>query len=269
MRGVVPLSNLTNRVANERGSVDGSHTNEQSGMRSARAQQSATSGYCLSTRHPVESEERPTLAGSDALAERLDLAIRELDHKEERIRILEQELETLKSGQPTQVESESPPRASPPSETHDEAVACLARDVSATDPSGGGVQWHRVTVAASPSLRPSLAPTSQRRAERRLAELQVEFDSETQFYAGITQDISEGGVFIATYCIQPVGTALGLSFELPCGTKVETRGTVRWLRDPSHNARPGMGVAFDELSADSLAAIGRFCSQHVPLYVEV
>lgn len=264
------MSNLTNRMANERGSVNASHASEQSGMRLTPAQQRTPSGYSLATGCAVESEERPTLAGADALAERLDLVIRELGHKEEKIRILEHELEALRSIRPTLSQSESHlvAQTSAPSKVAEHEVqASPASDVPATDP-GGSIQWHHVTVSTAPSQRPSLAPNSQRRAERRPVELHVEFDSDTQFYAGITRDISEGGVFIATYRVQPVGTKLGLCFELPCGTRIETRGTVRWQREPSHDVRPGMGVAFDELSAESMAAIGRFCSEHAPLYVE-
>lgn len=268
MRGVVPLSKLTKRVANERGSTDEAPANELSGARLARAQSLTTSGYQLTHARPLESEETPTLASVDALAVRLDLVMRELGQKEEKIRILEQELEALRSLRPAPSQAESPLDVAT-AEVRAQVDASPMNDVPIPDPSEGIVQWHHVTVGGGASQRPSLPPTSQRRAERRPAELQVEFDSDTQFYAGITQDISEGGVFIATYCVHPVGTTLGLCFELPCGTKVETRGTVRWLREPSHTTRPGMGVAFDELSAESLAAISRFCSQHVPLYVEI
>ena len=83
--------------------------------------------------------------------------------------------------------------------------------------------------------------------------------------------MSEGGVFIATYRVQPVGTPLRLAFELPCGTKVTARGEVRWIREgdgDSNDGRPGMGIAFTSLPEAALLAIGRFCRQRPPLYME-
>lgn len=49
-------------------------------------------------------------------------------------------------------------------------------------------------------------PPSQRRTPRRSCELELEFTEDSHFYAGLTQDISQGGVFIATYRLFPVGS---------------------------------------------------------------
>jgi uncharacterized protein (TIGR02266 family) len=130
-----------------------------------------------------------------------------------------------------------------------------------------------VAVALRASTLPPASdslPPSQRRAPRRACELELEFTEETQFYTGLTQDISEGGVFIATYRLFPIGSRLELSFDLPDGTKISTWGRVRWLREESpHGSRPGMGVEFGELSEAMLEAIVRFCEQRPPLYMEV
>jgi uncharacterized protein (TIGR02266 family) len=130
-----------------------------------------------------------------------------------------------------------------------------------------------VAVALRASTLPPGAdsiPPSQRRTPRRVCELELEFTEETQFYTGLTQDISEGGVFIATYRLFPIGSRLELSFELPDGTKINTWGRVRWLREESpHGSRPGMGVEFGDLTEEMLAAITRFCEQRPPLYMEV
>ncbi len=119
------------------------------------------------------------------------------------------------------------------------------------------------------NVRDSAAP-SQRRAPRRSCELELEFTEDTHFYAGLTQDISQGGVFIATYRLLPVGSRLDLSFDLPDGTEIRTRGEVKWLREGACSGeRPGMGVAFSELSEDALIAIHRFCSERPPLYIDI
>jgi len=113
-------------------------------------------------------------------------------------------------------------------------------------------------------------PPSQRRAPRRSCEIELEFTEDTHFYAGLTQDISQGGVFIATYKVLPVGHRLQLEFDLPDGMHVSANGEVRWLRETaSATSRPGMGVAFLDLPDDSREAITEFCRKRPPLYMDV
>jgi uncharacterized protein (TIGR02266 family) len=103
--------------------------------------------------------------------------------------------------------------------------------------------------------------------ERR--DLDLEFTEETEFFAGLNQDMAQGGVFVATYRRVPVGTALTLELELPCGTHVTARGRVAWLRDTGYgHCRPGLGVQFTQLSRAALLAIARYARHVPPLYVE-
>jgi uncharacterized protein (TIGR02266 family) len=111
-----------------------------------------------------------------------------------------------------------------------------------------------------------------RRADRRSKpriELQAEVSmtSDTQPYAGLTGDVSSGGLFVATYAPLAVGTSVDLRFELPTGL-VHARGIVRWKREASDGISPGMGVAFEALDADSAACLERFCRSRPPLYVD-
>src|SRR5690606_38943129 len=78
---------------------------------------------------------------------------------------------------------------------------------------------------------PGAAESDDRRSEPRiLRQFEVEFNYETHFFAGLTLDISNGGLFIATYHLLPVGTPLSLSFQLPNETRLSVRGEVRWVR---------------------------------------
>jgi uncharacterized protein (TIGR02266 family) len=126
-------------------------------------------------------------------------------------------------------------------------------------------------MSLPPPSQPDAVPPSRRREPRRVCELELEFTDETHFYAGITQDLSQGGVFIATYRVFPVGSRLELGFQLPDGTEVRARGVVRWVRGEGtpEDERPGMGVAFSELSESALAAIAAFCRERAPLYMEL
>lgn len=248
-----------------------SRTSEFSAVEVSSPYQRTLSGcHARPNEDAFDGQEVPTLAGPDSLADRLTRALDALGERDRQIRLLEQRLEDLNGGQSTSPESRSQLRALAPSAANrgtsnagPEAIKDAGlRESVPPAPTTSTVQWHSITVQTAP-------PKSQRRTERHAIELPVEFDLETEFYAGITRDISEGGVFIATYCIQPIGTIIGLAFELPCGTRIETRGTVRWIRDTAHTSRPGMGVAFTALSAESLAAIANFCRHNAPLYVEL
>jgi uncharacterized protein (TIGR02266 family) len=114
--------------------------------------------------------------------------------------------------------------------------------------------------------RPSSA--ERRRRERHNCEFEVEFLSDTHFMSGITQDLSEGGIFIATYQRLPIGTKVELSFELPGEQRVETEGEVRWIRDERGDTRPGLGIAFTKLSLEALARITAYCAATPSHYYE-
>ncbi len=70
--------------------------------------------------------------------------------------------------------------------------------------------------------------------------LAITLSGENNFYAGLTEDISEGGVFIATHRLLPIGTPVVMSFSLPHARKIlEVHGVVRWLRGPDALRKPG------------------------------
>ncbi len=114
------------------------------------------------------------------------------------------------------------------------------------------------------------APDSDRRgSDRVVLEVEVGFVSESNFYAGLSMDVSTGGLFVATWQAHPVGTRVLLSFVLPGGKTVTTPGVVRWVRAAGDDdAPPGMGVAFSGLSPDDLSSIEAFCKRRQPMYYD-
>lgn len=138
-------------------------------------------------------------------------------------------------------------------------------------------------AALQPALRPAASdapPPSQRMpgskrwnrriTGRKVIEVDVGVASASNFYAGITLDVSTGGLFVATYQIEPVGTPVAVSLVLPDGHSVWAKGVVCWVRDRRVDATeefvPGMGVRFTSLEAEDRAAIDRFCSVRPPMY---
>jgi uncharacterized protein (TIGR02266 family) len=123
----------------------------------------------------------------------------------------------------------------------------------------------------SPLTTLSADAIERRRTPRRKLEAEVGFASDTNFYAGFTEDISEGGLFVATVMLLEVGSRVTLSFALPDGHEITTSGVVRWLRDPhaeSADCAPGMGVQFEHVEPEDLEHIRRFVALREPLFFE-
>lgn len=119
--------------------------------------------------------------------------------------------------------------------------------------------------------RPSDFGGSDRRAQsnkRVFVEVEIGLTSESHIYTGLSLDVSTGGVFVATYEPSAPGTAVSVHFVLPDGHVVNAEGVVRWTRDATADAAPGMGVAFTYISPESLAHIAEFCASRPPLYFD-
>ncbi len=110
--------------------------------------------------------------------------------------------------------------------------------------------------------------SDRRGTDRVMLEVDVGFVTESNFYAGLSMDVSAGGVFVATYQARPAGTPVVLSFLLPDGHAVTTPGVVRWVRESAGDGSPGMGVAFADLATRDLEAIQAFCKRRQPLYYD-
>jgi uncharacterized protein (TIGR02266 family) len=112
-----------------------------------------------------------------------------------------------------------------------------------------------------------------RAAERFDLEVKVDLESDHNFYTGLTQNISTGGLFIATSAIRKIGDRITLKFSLPGSSEplaVETE--VRWIRENSAlhrtDGNTGMGVRFVNLSPAAAAAINQFVQSRESLYYD-
>jgi uncharacterized protein (TIGR02266 family) len=112
----------------------------------------------------------------------------------------------------------------------------------------------------------------ERRKHKRVPmETDVNFQGLSNFYTGFAEDISCGGLFVTSYCLQPIGTHVDLSFTLPNGYVVNTPGQVRWLRDirdPDDDTAPGMGVMFEDLKSEDKKQIEAFIQERSPLFYD-
>ncbi len=121
--------------------------------------------------------------------------------------------------------------------------------------------------------KPAPAPKEMRAHRRAPLTVEVTLESENNFYTGITGDVSEGGVFIATYTAPPVGATVELVLSLPHSTEVfDVRGVVRWVRPLDacgHGLVPGCGIQWTEISHEALSAIHAFVQGRDTIFFEV
>lgn len=99
---------------------------------------------------------------------------------------------------------------------------------------------------------------------RMSAHVRVDAVSQHDFWAGLTSDIAEGGIFIATHKLMPMGSVLTVHLELPDGEEpVAIRADVWWTRDYTgdRDVPPGLGLKFLSLDARTEARIRQFCER--------
>jgi uncharacterized protein (TIGR02266 family) len=110
------------------------------------------------------------------------------------------------------------------------------------------------------------------RAHARLAfEVAVDIVSEHNFYAGLSLNLSEGGLFVQTHVAHPVGTKLEIRLLFPGDEEPTTLMTeVRWvrLRSDDGGEDPGLGLRFVDLKPEVLVKIQSFAEKREPLYYE-
>ena len=142
-------------------------------------------------------------------------------------------------------------------------------------------------MVAPPPLpgKSSPSPPNDRRATQRIrlktdvsfakegqpiVETDVDLDTGSNFYWGLLDDISEGGVFVATDYLPKRQSKIHLRFSLPDGgNPITVLGEVRWFREESSRDSPvGFGIRFVDLPAPARARISDFIERRDPLFYD-
>lgn len=120
------------------------------------------------------------------------------------------------------------------------------------------------------SMAPASDGSHRREHSRFSVDLDVTVGSDHNFYAGFAENLSAGGVFIATHKLKPVGSKIELSITLPDGAKIQALGEVRWIRvfNETSDTPPGMGVKFIEVNDGAVESINGFLSRRDPLFFD-
>jgi uncharacterized protein (TIGR02266 family) len=251
----------------------------------------------LHDRHAAELGEPRTSAQACAAADALEFALRSGESAEQGKRrntlarawtLFEKDYEKAASCARTVTKDPSGPRKFPPlalvashKRARKRTVSVFPAPRKSSPPSPGGTAPSRedievvdLTGTPAPERPPSIPPmpaasrqnwTDARSAARQIVELEVGFSSESNFFVGVTENLSRAGVFVATYALEPVGSRISIALRLESGEHLRIDGVVRWHRPPTPDGWPGMGVQFDGLSAEDEAQIRKFLSVREPM----
>lgn len=113
-------------------------------------------------------------------------------------------------------------------------------------------------------------PDHRREHHRHKVDLDVSLGSDHNFYSGFAENLSAGGVFVATHLLRPVGEMVEICIHLPDNFEVHAMGEVRWVRvfNADSDTPPGIGVRFVGLDSSCEAAIQRFLREREPIFFD-
>ena len=142
-------------------------------------------------------------------------------------------------------------------------------------PQAGAVEIKDVVRSEPPPPPPVSAPAAPsasfaeaRREPRQIIEIEVAVVADAKEYLGITENLSSGGVFVATYSLRPIGSKVAVELAIPGGEPFAVDGVVRWLRQSNGEYWPGIGVQFETVSAEQDARIRKFLATREPMFYD-
>ncbi len=101
--------------------------------------------------------------------------------------------------------------------------------------------------------------------------IEVTLTGPHNFFRGFTEDISGGGLFIATHQFYPIGTEFNMVLTLE-GQELPLMVKVVWLRESNPlrlaDAEPGMGLQFIDITDDQRALIDGFLKKKEPIFFD-
>jgi len=126
-------------------------------------------------------------------------------------------------------------------------------------------------VAGAPQQRASIpVPSPPHDGRSPAIEAALGAHSPTNFYKGLSGNdiIDHGGLFVATYMIPKIGSAVRLRVSMPGGYEFEANALVQWAReaDPFGDSQPGFGAKFTEISQEARQLVYRYVRNREPLF---
>lgn len=104
-----------------------------------------------------------------------------------------------------------------------------------------------------------------RRHVRAPLAMKIELSDGHEPLLGVGNDISEGGLFIASHDVYAIGDQLALEFRLPGNSRpIHCQAEVSWLSMGSDGRGRGMGVRFLDLAPQDARTIAAFVTRRTP-----
>jgi uncharacterized protein (TIGR02266 family) len=156
--------------------------------------------------------------------------------------------------------------------TREDAKDAKAKDSKDAKPpeSGAAVSQRSVAHLSRAPANENAGNPTPRKSERVELRVEIGIDDHTNFYVGFSENLSAGGLFVATYTLMPIGTPIALTFVLPNELPMFVQAQVRWQRTPKDvsgsDVPPGMGLEFQALGAAETSRIQAYIEGRVPLY---
>jgi uncharacterized protein (TIGR02266 family) len=94
----------------------------------------------------------------------------------------------------------------------------------------------------------------------------VDTSTENNFFTGFGEDVTDGGVFVATYDVLPVGESMRVEIRLRGEDPILTEAVVKWVRQAQPEVPPGMGLSLPDLGPEERHAVERFMRRREPLF---
>ena len=107
--------------------------------------------------------------------------------------------------------------------------------------------------------------------DRTSLEIEVSLESDHNFFMGLTENISEGGLFVCTHRLLEIGSCIEITLALPGPyAPVKLQAIVRWVRifNVASDTSPGMGLQFLDPPAATTDAIRSFLMLRPALFWE-
>jgi hypothetical protein len=95
--------------------------------------------------------------------------------------------------------------------------------------------------------------------------------SPSNFYKGLAGSdvVDHGGIFVATYKLPKVGTAVALRVLLPGELEFEADAVVQWTRETrSGDEQPGFGAKFARMSGEGRQLVYRYARNREPIFYD-
>ncbi|MBX3187073.1 MAG: TIGR02266 family protein [Labilithrix sp.] len=99
----------------------------------------------------------------------------------------------------------------------------------------------------------------ERCAERVDVKAVVDVFGDDNFWTGLSVNISEGGIFVATYAAVPIGAHVTVQIAMRFEDEpLVVDAVVRWTRAACADAPPGIGLQFVDIDERTIARVREF-----------